>query len=105
MRNKMRYTARFDHTNPNWSNNPEYNTIFLRTQENYFTALLQNRGFLVLNDVLLGLGLRPTRDGMVIGWRAGATVDFGLNPNDLRHEDILLTFNVDGNIYEEQNNG
>lgn len=110
------YAKFFDEASPYWEKNPEYNLMFLKSQEKYANNLLKAQGYLFLNDVYKSLGLEPTKAGQVVGWIYDPEnpdidnyVDFGIY--DVSNErkrafvngyerNILLDFNVDGNIWE-----
>ena len=99
-----------------WTKDPEYNYMFLKTQQNYANDLLKEQGWLFLNDVYKMLGIPQTKAGMVVGWVYNEKepvgdnfVDFGLyNVDNERvrafingHErNIILDFNVDGVVYD-----
>ena len=110
------YARFFDESCPAWQNDPEYNLTFLRAQQQYANDLLKAQGRLFLNDVYKMLGIDITKAGQVVGWvydpdcpvgdnfvyfgiydiskeRVRAFVN-GYEPN------ILLDFNVDGNIWD-----
>lgn len=101
----------FDDSCAGWSNIPEYNLTFLRSQQSYFNDLLLSKGFVFLNDVYKALGIKETSAGAVCGWvinkEGDNFVDFGLY--DDRNSDfingfennIILDFNVDGVIYDK----
>ena len=89
---------------PNWSNNRDYNMLYLKNQQTYANNLLRSRGHLFLNEVYDMLGLPRTKDGCVVGWVLGSYVDFGLDNE--RNEDPerrcqILDFNVDGYILDK----
>lgn len=110
------YAKFFDEASPYWEKNPEFNLMFLKSQEKYANDLLKAQGYLFLNDVYKSLGLEPTKAGQVVGWIYDPEnpdidnyVDFGIY--DVSNErkrafvngyerNILLDFNVDGNIWE-----
>lgn len=112
------YARFFDETCANWQSIPEYNLMFLKTQQQYANDLLKTRGRLFLNEVYELLGMEPTKAGQVVGWVYDYTthptmgdnfVDFGIYDMDKErvrafvngHEpSILLDFNVDGNIWD-----
>lgn len=110
------YAKFFDEYSEYWSKEAEYNSLFLRCQQNYANDLLNARGHLFLNEVYRMLGLPHTEAGAVVGWlREDKTVDgdgyidFGVfvggaedRVRDFvngREKSILLDFNVDGIIY------
>lgn len=109
------YTRFFDESSRNWRKTPEWNLMFLRSQQQWANDRLQARGFLFLNEVLDALGLEWSQAGQVVGWRRNANmdrtgdgfVDFGIYDisdesnrafvNGLEHT-VMLDFNVDGPI-------
>lgn len=48
---------KFDRNNPNWSEDPNLNFMFLRYAEDYLNRLLVARGYLYLRDVYEYLGI------------------------------------------------
>ena len=109
------YARFFDAASPYWQNDPEYNLMFLKAQQQYANDLLRAKGRLFLNDVYDMLGIEKTKAGQVVGWvydrenpNGDNFVDFGIY--DMSKErvrafvngyetNILLDFNVDGNIW------
>ncbi|MCM1578733.1 MAG: DUF6353 family protein [Ruminococcus sp.] len=108
------YRAIFDETNPNWEKNPDYNRMFLSSQQSYANDKLRAQGYLFLNDVYDCLGIPRTKAGQILGWVYGnkdgdGYVDFGLkfcncyaSEEDVvvGREAYVLDFNVDGNILD-----
>ena len=110
------YARFFDAASPCWQNDPEYNLMFLKAQQQYANDLLRAKGRLFLNDVYDMLGIEKTKAGQVVGWvydrenpNGDNFVDFGIY--DMSKErvrafvngyetNILLDFNVDGNIWD-----
>ena len=110
------YARFFDEASPCWQNDPEYNLMFLRAQQQYANDLLRAKGRLFLNDVYEMLGLEKSKAGQIVGWvydrenpNGDNFVDFGIY--DMSKErvrafvngyetNILLDFNVDGNIWD-----
>lgn len=110
------YARFFDESCEAWQKDPEYNLMFLRSQQQYANDLLKARGRLFLNEVYRMLGIPETKAGQVVGWVYDAEfpvgdnfVDFGIY--DMTKErvrafvngdepNILLDFNVDGNIWD-----
>lgn len=110
------YARFFDQTSSSWSKEPEYNFIFLKSQQNYANDLLHARGHVLLNDVYDMLGIPRSKAGTVVGWlltKNGSTdnfVNFGVfdETKDKARDfvnglegAILLDFNVDGVIYDK----
>lgn len=109
------YARCFTFGNPNWKDVPEYNYMFLKSQQNYLNDMLRARGHLFLNEVYRALGFEDSKAGAVVGWVISKNggdnfVDFGLY--DLSHESgarfvngqepsVWLDFNVDGVIYDK----
>ena len=110
------YARFFDEASPNWQNDPEYNLMFLKSQQQYANDLLRAKGRLFLNEVYDMLGIDRSKAGQVVGWvynpenpTGDNFVDFGIY--DMSKErvrafvngyetNILLDFNVDGNIWD-----
>ena len=110
------YAKFFDEASPYWQKDPEYNLMFLKSQQQYATDLLRARGRLFLNEVYDMLGIDKTKAGQIVGWVYNPEnpvgdnfVDFGIF--DMSKErvrafvngyepNILLDFNVDGNIWD-----
>jgi len=110
------YAKFFDPYSPRWSKIPEYNLMFLKSQERAANDLLNIRGHVFLNEVYDLLGIPRTQPGAVVGWvkdnpdnRDGQDgyIDFGLYDVDDENkrafvngyqDSILLDFNVDGLI-------
>lgn len=106
------YARFFDESSRNWNKSPEYNLLFLRSQQNYANNLLKARGHVFLNEVYDMLDIPRTSAGAVVGWVLGAGddyVDFGIYDIDKDGRNfvngtenvILLDFNVDGLIYDK----
>lgn len=110
------YARFFDCGNTGWTDDAEFNLMYLRNTQTYMNDLLQSRGHLFLNDVYDALGIPRTRAGQVVGWIYDEKnpigdnyVDFGLySRDDDRVRDfvngfektVLLDFNVDGPILD-----
>lgn len=111
------YAKCFDVGNAGWTKDPEYNLMYLRTQQNYFNEVLKSRGHVFLNEVYDALGFPRTQAGQVVGWlydekkpNGDNYIDFGIyNIKDQGCRDfvngyersIWLDFNVDGPIYKK----
>lgn len=110
------YCIVFDDGNAGWSKDPEHNKFFLIQQQSYANKMLQERGYLFLNEVYEMLGAPKTKAGQVVGWIYDEEhpvgdnyIDFGIfEIEDDRKRDfingyernIILDFNVDGNIMD-----
>jgi hypothetical protein len=109
------YMKFFDESSKLWSKSPDYNLVFLTSQQNYANDRLKKYGFLFLNEVYENLGFPRAQYGQVVGWKLDAAkngtgdgfVDFGIMNiadecnrafvNGLEHT-VALDFNVDGVI-------
>ena len=104
----------FDENNVNWNVTPEYNLLFLKAQQAYFTTRLNSTGHVFLNEVYDALGLERTKEGAIVGWVLGHGddyVDFGFMDEDRtaqyvdfmtgREGCLLLDFNVAGTMYDK----
>lgn len=107
------YAKFFDNSCEYWSETPEYNYIFLKTQQNYANDKLRSQGHLFLNEVYDMLDIPRTQAGAVVGWVISKDgdnfVDFGLFDAESEatrrfinglEDTILLDFNVEGVIYD-----
>ena len=106
------YAKYFDASSREWEkDNPEYNLMFLKAQQEIANQMLQSRGHLFLNEVYDLLDIPRTAAGAVVGWVKGNGdnyVDFGIFNDDEAtrrfingYEDcVLLDFNVDGVILD-----
>lgn len=110
------YARFFDEGCLGWEKNPEMNLYFVKQVQNWANDKLKAQGYLFLNDVYEALGIPKTSAGQVVGWIYDEKcpigdnfVDFGIY--DVHSEakrnfvngyerNILLDFNVDGNILE-----
>lgn len=102
-----------------YQRDPMANVQFLSAKQNYFNDLLQQRGYVFLNEVYEGLGYEATPAGQMVGWlredrhdakneiTGDGFIDFGIfsstDPSkrlqdhaDMQwNDEILLEFNVD----------
>lgn len=105
------YARFFDDGSRYWNKTPEFNLLFLRSKQNYFTDYLRARGTLFLNDVYRELGIPESQAGAVVGWvlspETDDFVDFGIYDQDNERARafvngdeaaIRLDFNVAGVI-------
>lgn len=96
-----------------WTKNPEDNLYYVRQIENWANDKLKAQGHLYLNEVYDMFGIDRTKAGNIVGWVLNGDgdgfVDFGIyDIHDERkrafvngyERNILLDFNVDGNILE-----
>jgi hypothetical protein len=110
------YSRFYDDGCTGWVKDPEYNLMFLKSQQQYANDKLVAQGYLFLNDVYDMLGIPRSKAGQVVGWVYNPDnpvgdnyVDFGIydvnkpNARDFVNgyeRTILLDFNVDGNIWD-----
>jgi hypothetical protein len=109
------YAKLFDDRTKSWSPWPEYNVVFLRSQQNFLNDKLRAKGHVFLNEVYDALGLERTKEGAVVGWLWNGDgdnfIDFGIfnrqmEPQHLdfftgREGAVWLDFNVDGVIWDK----
>jgi len=110
--NFSEYARWFDESCSQWKKDPQYNFLFVKTQQRYANDLLIGRGHLFLNEVYDMLGFDRTQAGAVVGWvvndEGDNFVDFGIyedrqgthNFVNGFERSILLDFNVNGVIYD-----
>lgn len=111
--NLSMYARFYDDGCTQWSKDPDYNFMFLRSQQNYFNDLLKTRGHVFLSEVYDALGIPRSQASSIVGWVIGGGgdnfIDFGIfDGNKPKSRDfvngyersILLDFNVDGVIWD-----
>lgn len=110
----------FDEFSIYWDKyNPDQNIAHIRSVLHQANDQLYANGHLFLNDVYQMLGIPDTKEGAILGWivdedHQNPYVDFGVygvnsdDPWDFNNKEpwdgkmgILLTFNVDGIIYDK----
>lgn len=64
---RNQYSRFFDELHPCWTENPEVNKTWLLGKQNFLDAKLQNKGYLLLNEIYEELGYPPTQAGQVMG--------------------------------------
>lgn len=110
------YARIFDETNPNFSEDHEYNIWFLRECERFYNKRLREDGRVFLNEIYKRLGFEPTKAGQIVGWTYNKDnpngdnyISFGLDdPWHAKTRDfingyepaVILDFNVDGPIID-----
>lgn len=104
MKAKSKYARVYDSSCKEWSEEREFNVMYLKAQQNYFNDILRCRGYVFLRDIYECLGFPVTQTSLFVGWYYDLTNAFGDNYIDFDiHEkedgsDIELDFNVDGDI-------
>jgi hypothetical protein len=112
------YRRVYDAGNDGWEKDADHNLYVLRSVQNWANDVLQSRGHIFLNELYDQLGYERTKAGQIVGWvyrpddpdyKGDGYVDFGIydytkqeNRNFLDGDDptVILTFNVDGPIYD-----
>lgn len=108
------YSRIFDETNPNWSEIPHQNQMFLSSQMTYLNMMLRSKGRVYLNDVYDALGMERSDEGQVVGWvdnspNGDGYIDFGVWNGSVydgmewitgNEDGIMLDFNVDGVVLD-----
>lgn len=105
------YARFFDEFNEHFSRNKEYDEDYIKAIERYANKVLEERGYIFLNQVYELLGLPKTVAGQVVGWFYGddsegdRIVKFDLNViiHNNEYRGFLIDFNVDGNILTKMN--
>lgn len=91
-------SAVFDESNPNWSDQPGQNMMFLKSVQDFANDELRAQGYLTLNEVYKLLGFEQTEEGALSGWTKDAFVDFGLSEGP-----IELAFNTNSaNVFHDK---
>lgn len=119
------YARIFDHTNPYWNHDKDYNMAFLTSQEASANRRLYRHGHMMLNEMYDMLGFEHTREGAVVGWLEkdmnpkcpndgnvdlkilrcwrhtnGIEDEISTSPQPNWEEIYIIDFNVDGVIYD-----
>lgn len=105
------YAKWFDYTYIGLNVDSEHMLLFLRSIQNHMNNLLKVNRHVYLNDVYEELGIKKTAAGKVVGWIYDEKnpigdnfIDFGIYDKRNRNfingytKDVLLDFNVDGDI-------
>lgn len=108
------YARFFDESSPYWSEDPEYNLMFLKQQEAYANEIMKHHGYVFLNKIYEMLGLPLSKAGQIVGWVydkenpiGDNRIDFGIYDENNApfingfKRSILLDFNVDGCILDK----
>lgn len=111
------YARFYDDSCRTWRRDPEYNLMYLRSQQAAANEILKAKGILTLNEVYEMLDIPRTQAGQIVGWvdkednpNGDNKVDFGIYNIRRRanrdfvngYEDvILLDFNVDGVVWDQ----
>lgn len=112
------YTKIFDRNSRSWEPDNDYNKLFLRSAEAYFTNRLISTGRVFLNEVLDHLDIPITKDGQIVGWVFDKTaadpegdnyVSFNAREAYIENPDFpnglepvfILDFNCQGNVWAD----
>ena len=109
----------FSEVSPFWVKDPVANLAFIELTIHNMNEKLESRGpggIMFKNEVLAALGLPPTKDGQILGWKYDKNVvhkiDAGIYSAAYNHDQAVIDFldgdepniwlnlNVDGNVYE-----
>lgn len=71
-----------------FTNNVDHNAFFIKHTEVYYNALLFDRGYVFLNEVLKALGLTPTIVGNLAGWTQGP-IDIDIQDSKYQGFDLV----------------
>jgi hypothetical protein len=97
------YNRVLDPTNPNWTPQPDYVDLFLRSQQAYANDMLQSRGHVFLNEVYDMLGFDRSVQGAICGWlKEDGPIQFHIIDED---DVFTVDFNVSGVIYDKIEEG
>lgn len=107
------YRFYFDMQNENWSGFHLDNLHRLQLAQSMFNQRLQSRGWVILSDVLVTLGIQPTEASFVVGWIKDPDTSDGVNRDNFVEFNIrdyqeeygyfLLDFNVQGTVFDKIN--
>lgn len=105
-----KYAKFFDEASKYWEKDALYNRAFLESVQSKMNDLFDARGHVFLNEVYDALDIPRTPEGALVGWMKGYGddyIDIGLTNGSEAgrrfingdERNILLDFNVDGEIY------
>ena len=103
------YMVVLDSTNSGLNDNPSTDILMLKNVEDRLRMKVADQGWATVNDVLEMLGAERMTSGMVMGWIKGgntpmigwdASVNNLLLANHYDYGDVVLEFNIDGNVYD-----
>lgn len=101
------YAKKFDKNSLSWTDDGEFNVMFLEGIERHYNDLLKYRGYVFLRDIYEDLGFPIDKTSLVVGWfydkennRIDNYIDFGIEVID-GGPDVWLDFNVDGYIFDK----
>lgn len=96
------YARKFDMNFLGWTEDREFNKLYLKMVQGYYNELLIARGYVFLRDVYERLGIRPSKESIFVGWYYDPNNATGDNYIDFNIKgegpDFWLDFNVDGDI-------
>ena len=87
-----KYTVVYDRTATYWMKDDQYNHMFIKEQEGYFTSLLNNRGYIYLNQICeyLGVGWKPRSDNPCFVSDEHRRIDLIMLPRDDCEYEIII---------------
>lgn len=89
----------FDKDNHLWCDDLDYNRLFIKQQEEYLRHALKINGYVFLNDAYKLLGFPVTSLGQIVGWIYDENKPLTISVvSDGKDPDLILDFNVDGEI-------
>jgi hypothetical protein len=108
------YARYFNNSSVQWQKSKDHNIFFLKCVQNHFNDRLKATGNVFLNEVYDALGIPRSQEGAMVGWvldnerdTGDNYIDFGIfspmNQDYINHyevDEILLDFNVDGEVYD-----
>lgn len=109
------YARVFDKRSREWRDSPEYNMMYVRSQEKFANERLKAVGYVFLSEVFDDLGIPDCPAARITGWTFDETrpddkqISFGIfeladeNANFINgyEPDIYLDFNVEGVMYDK----
>lgn len=97
------YACYFDERSRNYKGNPDYDLMFLRSQEAFANDMLNIRGRVFLNEIYDALDLPRTSAGQIVGWTSDGPdgyVNFRITEVETMDEDGIVKskFVIDPNV-------
>lgn len=103
----------YDSTNENWTGFHLENLHRVQIAQNVYNDRLQQRGWVMLSEILINLGIQPTEASFVTGWIKDPDtsdgvprdnfIEFNIRDFQTEYGYILLDFNVQGTVFDKIN--
>lgn len=93
---QTRTTFEFASDNLNWSNDEGYNEFFLARLVELYNQQLHHYGYVFLNQILRGLGIKETAYGQIAGWSLNGEGNVSMSIEKLVGDDTKFLLHFKG---------